>query len=100
MSDSYSAVPAVLVGGSALEASLQPHVARVEVDERPGRFTAWYGDESGRLVGVLTYNADDDYERGSQLVAEGADVDAARNGAQPAQLATQPGSDDGAEGGS
>lgn len=68
--------------------------ARVEVDERPGRFTAWYGDESGRLVGVLTYNADDDYERGSQLVAQGADVDAARNGAQ---AAAQPDSAEDAE---
>jgi 3-phenylpropionate/trans-cinnamate dioxygenase ferredoxin reductase subunit len=34
-------------------------------------FTVRYGDE-GRLVGVLTYEADDDYERGSELIAEGA----------------------------
>jgi NADPH-dependent 2,4-dienoyl-CoA reductase/sulfur reductase-like enzyme len=34
-------------------------------------FTVRYGQE-GRLVGVLTYEADEDYERGSELIAEGA----------------------------
>jgi NADPH-dependent 2,4-dienoyl-CoA reductase/sulfur reductase-like enzyme len=34
------------------------------------RFTAWY--ESGNaVVGVLTYNADDDYDLGERLIAEG-----------------------------
>jgi NADPH-dependent 2,4-dienoyl-CoA reductase/sulfur reductase-like enzyme len=36
-----------------------------------GSFTAWYG-ASGRLVGVLAHEADDDYERGARLIAEGA----------------------------
>ena len=54
---------------------------RAEVDARPGRFTIWYGDESDRLVGVLAYNADDDYERGEALIAQGADLAAARAGA-------------------
>ncbi|MGZ4198088.1 MAG: NAD(P)/FAD-dependent oxidoreductase [Solirubrobacteraceae bacterium] len=36
-----------------------------------GSFTAWYGRE-GRTVGVLTHEADEDYERGSELIARGA----------------------------
>lgn len=40
--------------------------------ERPGSFTVWYTDEEDRLVGVLTYNADDDAARGRELVAAGA----------------------------
>jgi 3-phenylpropionate/trans-cinnamate dioxygenase ferredoxin reductase component len=36
-----------------------------------GAFTAWYGHE-GRIVGVLAHEADDDYERGRSLIAEGA----------------------------
>jgi NADPH-dependent 2,4-dienoyl-CoA reductase/sulfur reductase-like enzyme len=36
-----------------------------------GGFTAWYGRD-GKLVGVLTHDADEDYERGSELIAQGA----------------------------
>ncbi len=36
-----------------------------------GAFTAWYGS-NGTLVGVLTHEADDDYERGRRLVTGGA----------------------------
>ncbi|MGH2890949.1 MAG: NAD(P)/FAD-dependent oxidoreductase, partial [Solirubrobacteraceae bacterium] len=36
-----------------------------------GAFTVWYGRE-GRIVGVLTHQRNDDYERGRGLVAEGA----------------------------
>jgi 3-phenylpropionate/trans-cinnamate dioxygenase ferredoxin reductase component len=36
-----------------------------------GAFTAWYGLE-GRIVGVLTHEADDDYEEGRKLIAGGA----------------------------
>jgi 3-phenylpropionate/trans-cinnamate dioxygenase ferredoxin reductase component len=36
-----------------------------------GGFTAWYGRE-GKLVGVLTHDADDDYERGTEQIAKGA----------------------------
>ncbi|MFZ0041718.1 MAG: FAD-dependent oxidoreductase [Solirubrobacteraceae bacterium] len=36
-----------------------------------GAFTAWYGRE-GRIVGVLAHDDDDAYERGRDLIAEGA----------------------------
>ena len=54
----------------------------VQVVERSGGFTAWYGAD-GALVGVLTYNADDDYDRGRELIAQGSTVEAAAAGAQP-----------------
>ena len=45
----------------------------VRVDEHAGGgFTAWYG-AYGRLVGVLAHDADADYERGRDLVAQGAE---------------------------
>ncbi len=46
--------------------------ATARLVERPGSFTVWYADEEDRLVGVLTYNADDDAARGRELVAAGA----------------------------
>jgi NADPH-dependent 2,4-dienoyl-CoA reductase/sulfur reductase-like enzyme len=36
-----------------------------------GGFSAWYGRE-GRVVGVLAHELDAEYERGRQLIAEGA----------------------------
>jgi hypothetical protein len=36
-----------------------------------GAFTVWYG-RAGRLVGVLTHRADENYERGGAMIAEGA----------------------------
>jgi 3-phenylpropionate/trans-cinnamate dioxygenase ferredoxin reductase component len=36
-----------------------------------GAFTVWYGRD-GRLVGVLTHQADHHYERGREMIAEGA----------------------------
>jgi len=36
-----------------------------------GGFTAWYGT-GGRPVGVLTHDADEDYDRGSERIAHGA----------------------------
>lgn len=36
-----------------------------------GTFTAWYGRE-GKLVGVLAHDTDPDYERGQELIAQGA----------------------------
>jgi 3-phenylpropionate/trans-cinnamate dioxygenase ferredoxin reductase component len=36
-----------------------------------GGFTAWYG-AGGRIVGVLTHDADEDYERGRERIALGA----------------------------
>ena len=46
------------------------HSVSVE-DHGGGAFTAWYLDEEGVLVGVLTHDRDEDYERGRELV-EGA----------------------------
>ncbi|WP_217921788.1 NAD(P)/FAD-dependent oxidoreductase [Miltoncostaea oceani] len=40
-------------------------------DHGGGAFTAWYG-RGGRIVGVLTHDRDDDYDRGSALVRAGA----------------------------
>ncbi|MDQ6657830.1 MAG: FAD-dependent oxidoreductase, partial [Actinomycetota bacterium] len=45
------------------------HVRFVEHEE--GAFTAWYG-KGGVTVGVLTHQADDDYDRGQRLVEDGA----------------------------
>src|SRR5262249_43956149 len=36
-----------------------------------GGFTAWYGHDN-RIVGVLTHEADEDYERGTELIGQGA----------------------------
>jgi len=36
-----------------------------------GGFTVWYGRED-RIVGVLTHEADKDYERGTELIGQGA----------------------------
>jgi 3-phenylpropionate/trans-cinnamate dioxygenase ferredoxin reductase component len=50
----------------------------VRLDEHDAEsFTAWYGRE-GRVVGVLTVDADADYERGAELVERGATFAAAR----------------------
>jgi NADPH-dependent 2,4-dienoyl-CoA reductase/sulfur reductase-like enzyme len=44
----------------------------VDVQDDPdGSFTIWYGS-GGRVVGVLTHEADADYERGQELVRTGA----------------------------
>jgi NADPH-dependent 2,4-dienoyl-CoA reductase/sulfur reductase-like enzyme len=43
----------------------------VLLDGDAAGFTAWYG-RAGRLVGVLTHERDGDYERGGDLIAEGA----------------------------
>lgn len=56
-----------------------------ETVRRTGGFTIWYGDDEGRVVGVLTYNADDDYERGMGLIADGASVADAIAGASAAE---------------
>ena len=37
--------------------------------DHSGGFTAWY-ERDGATVGVLTYNADDDYDLGESLIAE------------------------------
>lgn len=40
-------------------------------DEPDGAFTVWYG-KNGTTVGVLTHQADEDYDRGTELVERGA----------------------------
>ncbi len=48
-----------------------------------GSFVVWYG-RGGRIVGVLTHEADDAYERGSELIAEGArGTRSGRRGSRP-----------------
>jgi 3-phenylpropionate/trans-cinnamate dioxygenase ferredoxin reductase subunit len=42
------------------------------VEHGDGAFTVWYADAAGELVGVLTHEADDDYERGGDLLARRA----------------------------
>lgn len=39
-----------------------------------GGLTVWYADDAGRAVGVLTHRCDDDYDRGGDLVAQGAPI--------------------------
>lgn len=39
------------------------------VDHGDGAFTVWYADAAGELVGVLTHERDEDYERGGELLA-------------------------------
>jgi hypothetical protein len=41
------------------------------VEHADGGFTVWYRRD-GKAVGVLTVNADADYERGRELIAQGA----------------------------
>jgi NADPH-dependent 2,4-dienoyl-CoA reductase/sulfur reductase-like enzyme len=41
------------------------------VDHAHGGFTVWYSRD-GKAVGVLTVNADEDYQRGQELIAQGA----------------------------
>lgn len=50
------------------------------VDHGDGAFTVWYGDAEGTLVGVLTHEADDDYERGGELLVQGVSVQQAISG--------------------
>ncbi|MET1007992.1 MAG: FAD-dependent oxidoreductase [Propionibacteriaceae bacterium] len=50
--------------------------SETDVREHPGGgFTVWYSQDQV-VVGVLTYNADDDYERGRELIERGAPVTA------------------------
>jgi NADPH-dependent 2,4-dienoyl-CoA reductase/sulfur reductase-like enzyme len=40
-------------------------------DHSNGAFTAWYGRD-GKIVGVLAHEADEDYERGREMIGRGA----------------------------
>ena len=50
------------------------------VDHGDGAFTVWYADAEGELVGVLTHERDEDYERGGELLARRARLDEALAG--------------------
>lgn len=53
---------------------------RVEVAEGDGAFTAWYADRDGALVGVLASGDEQSYERGRELIEQGASLaDALQN---------------------
>jgi len=45
----------------------------VPVPDRDGRFTVWYGRDD-RAVGVLTHDADPEYEQGAAMVKRGGPV--------------------------
>jgi 3-phenylpropionate/trans-cinnamate dioxygenase ferredoxin reductase subunit len=47
------------------------HDAVTFTEHQDGGFTAWYGRD-GKIVGVLTNDADEDYERGRDLISIGA----------------------------
>ena len=62
-SEVYGRAPVVERGDGFEDSRLEQH--------GDGAFTAWYGRE-GTIVGVLAHEADEDYERGRSLIAEGA----------------------------
>ncbi len=47
------------------------------VEHGQGAFTVWYADAAGEVVGVLTHERDEDYERGGELLARRASLDEA-----------------------
>jgi NADPH-dependent 2,4-dienoyl-CoA reductase/sulfur reductase-like enzyme len=47
-------------------------------------FTVWYADGAGELVGVLTHERDEDYERGGELLARRASLSEALESAATA----------------
>lgn len=73
--DTWAEVPGFWsdVGGRTLKyhAWGTGHDVTRMVSHSGGGFTVWYGRD-GILVGVLTHEADEDYERGGDLVREGA----------------------------
>lgn len=64
-----------------------------EVVERVGGFTIWYADADQRVVGVLTYNAEPDYERGGRLIAAGATLEQALRGDDAPEPDAEPDAD-------
>lgn len=48
------------------------HAEQRVVEHGDGAFTVWYADGRGELVGVLTHDADEDYERGTTLLSRRA----------------------------
>lgn len=73
--EAWSSVPGFWseVGEHALKyAAWGDGYDQLEVVEHDDGFTVWYADGDDVLVGVLTYEADDDYERGGELIGQGA----------------------------
>lgn len=54
------------------------------VEHGDGAFTVWYADAAGELVGVLTHERDEDYERGGELLARRASLSEALGDASTA----------------
>jgi 3-phenylpropionate/trans-cinnamate dioxygenase ferredoxin reductase subunit len=54
--------------------------ARV-VEHGQGAFTVWYAERTGEVVGVLTHERDEDYERGADLLARRGTLTEALGGA-------------------
>ena len=54
------------------------------VEHGDDAFTVWYADAAGELVGVLTHERDEDYERGGELLARRASLTEAVDGAATA----------------
>lgn len=44
------------------------------VEHGEGAFTVWYADAAGEVVGVLTHECDEDYERGAELLVRRASL--------------------------
>jgi len=75
--EAWSAVPGFWseIGGHTVKyAAWGDGYERLEVVEHGDGFTVWYADSNDVLVGVLTYGVDEDYERGGELVAQGASL--------------------------
>ncbi|MBA2774914.1 MAG: FAD-dependent oxidoreductase [Nocardioidaceae bacterium] len=51
------------------------------VEHSKGAFTVWYADAVGEVVGVLTHESDEDYERGGELLARRASLSEALDAA-------------------
>lgn len=55
------------------------------VEHPGGAFTVWYADAAGEVVGVLTHQCDDDYERGAELLVRRASLSEALGAATTGQ---------------
>jgi NADPH-dependent 2,4-dienoyl-CoA reductase/sulfur reductase-like enzyme len=54
------------------------------VEHAEGAFSVWYADAAGEVVGVLTHERDEDYERGGDLLARRASLGEALSAASTA----------------
>lgn len=76
--DMRTSAPDALAAGEIGDAAVKYHAwgdgyDRSRLVDHGDGFTAWY-ERNGATVGVLTLNADDDYERGETLIKNGQPV--------------------------